>query len=97
MQESPAQFWSDFQGNLSSLNYTRSEALRQSRFVYDAVWAAAYALHNTSELLRSGAVRNTSMTLDDFNDSQFRDEINEIILRSTRNLKFRGVSVSKCV
>ena len=95
-QDSPAQFWSEFQGNLSSLNYNRSEALRQSRFVYDAVWAAAYALHDTSELLRRGAVRNTSITLDNFVDDQFREEINKVILESTRNLKFRGVSVSVC-
>ena len=97
LQNSPAQFWSDFQGNLSSLSYNRSEALRQSRFVYDAVWAAAYALHNTSELLRNGVVRNTSMTLDNFTDVQFREEINRVILESTRSLKFRGVSVSEYI
>ena len=63
--------------------------------MYDAVWAAAYALHNTSEQLRNGTVRNnTSITLNDFSDNQFQGEINQVILNSTRNLTFRGVSVS---
>ena len=60
-------------------------------YVYDAVWAAAFALHNASEKLKKGGVGSGS--LEDFNYS--RHDINEVILDSARSLQFQGVSVCK--
>ena len=93
LQSYPRQFWNDFLGNLSSLNYLRSEALRQAIYVYDAIWAAALALHNASHLLKDGIIKGQPLSLQDFNYS--RDDINQVILNSARSLKYQGVSVSK--
>ena len=92
-QSYPRQFWYDFLGNLSSLNYLRSEALRQAIYVYDAIWAAALALHNASQLLKDGVIKGQPLSLEDFDYG--RDDINEVILNSARSLKYQGVSVSK--
>ena len=92
IQNYPRQFWNDFLRNLSSLNYLRSEALRQSIYVYDAIWAAALALHNASQLLKDGVIKGQLLSLEDFNYG--RDDINQVILNSARSLKYQGVSVS---
>ena len=92
MQSYPRQFWNDFLRNLSSLNYLRSEALRQAVYVYDAIWAAALALHNASQLLKNGIIKGQSLSLEDFNYSRY--DINQVILNSARSLKYQGVSVS---
>lgn len=60
-------------------------------YVYDAVWAAAFALNSAAEKLRAGQVDGISLSLEDFNYS--RHDINELILNSTRSLQFQGVSV----
>ena len=87
-QGSPSDFWDDFLDHLESLNYLRSEALRQAGYVYDAVWAAAFALNNASKQLN-----DMNLRLENFDYS--RNDINQVILSSARSLKFRGVTVSE--
>lgn len=89
-QDSPIEFWNDFLYHLESLNYNRSEALRQAMYVYDAVWTAAFALDNASKQLKNGLLGNVS--LEDFDYT--RSDINNVLLNSVRSVKFRGVSVS---
>lgn len=60
--------------------------------MYDAIWAAALALNNASQLLRSGAVNGVPLSLEDFEYG--RDDINRVILDSARSLKYQGVTVS---
>lgn len=91
-QGSSNQFWDEFNSNLTALGYLRSEALRQASYTYDAVWAAALALHNASIQLESGVIKDQRLTLEDYDYS--RGDINNIILWAARGLKFRGVSVS---
>ena len=57
------------------------------------MWAAALALHRTSEKLESGAIGGEPVSLTDFNTS--RGDINDLIVEATRAIKFRGVSVSQ--
>ena len=78
--------------NIGILNFPLSDAIRQARYVYDSVWAAALALHRTSEKLESGAIGGEPVSLTDFNTS--RGDINDLIVEATRAIKFRGVSVS---
>lgn len=80
--------------NITALNYPRSEAIRQAWYTYDAVWAAALALHNASIQLENGAVRGRNLSLLDFTYAD--SEINHVILRSAIGVNFRGVTVSVC-
>ena len=89
--KTPDQFWEDFVNNITALNYSRSEAMNSSYFVYDTVWLAALALHNASVELENGAVEGRS-GLSNFTYAD--SEINNLILRAARGVNFRGVSVS---
>lgn len=85
--------------NLDSLGYLPNEAIRQAAYVYDAVWTAAFALHDTSIELQQGAVSGANK-LEDFNhfaNETLANKINEVILRAAKNTMFRGVSVSNFV
>ena len=64
-------------------------------YVYDAVWAAAFALNNAEKQLKNGVLGNVSLSLRDFNYA--RNDINQVIFNAARNLKFQGVSVSDCI
>ncbi len=59
--------------------------------MYDAVWAAAFALDDVDQQLKTGIIPGRS-SLRDF--SYAEGEINNLIYNSARNRKFRGVSVS---
>ena len=85
------QFWQDFMGNITALNYSQSEAIDQALYVYDAVWLTAFALHNASVELANGAVQGRS-GLSNFTYAD--SEINNLILKAARGVNFRGVTVS---
>ena len=85
------EFWRDFRGNISELGYPDSEALRQAGYVYDAVWAAAFALDDVDRQLKEGRLEGRS-SLRDF--SYTDSGINELIFNSARNRSFVGVTVS---
>ena len=78
--------------NIEALGYPAGDAIRQACYTYDAVWAAALALHNVSLELERGAIGGVPMSVTDFNTS--RGDINDLILAATREINFRGVSVS---
>ena len=86
--QTPNEFLADFVRHLDRLNYPRSEALSDAIYVYDAVWAAAFALHNASETLKA---LPEPQELTDF--TYERGDINAYILQAALGLDFRGVSV----
>lgn len=92
-QASPNIFWKEFSSNLTALNYSPREGLRQAGYTFDAVWAAAFALHNASLRLEAGEVGGQTLSLGNYDYS--RSDINEIILSAAQGLNFRGVTVSR--
>lgn len=89
--QTPNQFWSDFRSNISVLNYPLSEALRQAGYVYDAVWAAAFALDEVDRQLKAGVLQGrTSLQNFSYTDTG----INQLIFNSAKKRMFRGVTVS---
>ena len=85
------QFWQDFKGNITALNYSQSEAITAAYDAYDSVWLTAFALHNASVELAKGAVQGRS-GLSNFTYAD--SEINNLILKAARGVNFRGVTVS---
>ena len=88
LHQTPNDFWREFRRQLNVLGYLPSEALRQASYTYDAVWAAAFALHNASETLKA---LPEPQELTDF--TYERGDINAYILQAALGLDFRGVSV----
>ena len=60
--------------------------LEDGAYMFDTVWAAALALHNTAEKLPSG------QSLLDFNYSNTK--ISEMIYKEALNVSFFGLTVS---
>lgn len=84
-------FWRDFRGNISVLGYPANEALRQAGYVYDAVWAAAFALDDVERQLQAGALDGRT-SLRDFSYDGGED-ISRLIFDSTMQRSFIGVTV----
>ena len=85
------EFWSEFRSNLSAVGYPSNEALFQAGYVYDAVWAAAFALDDVDRQLKAGVLPGRQSLLDfSYNAS----DINALIYQSARSRNFTGVTVS---
>ena len=75
---------------IHQLEYPDSEAIIQSRYVYDAVWMAAFALNKSIEVL---AIKNKTLT--DF--TYENEEIRQVFAEQLSKLQFKGVSVRICL
>ena len=89
--QTPNEFWRYFNGNVTALGYPATETLRQAGYVYDAVWAAAFALDEVERKLRGGELPGRR-SLRDFNYSA--SDINALIFNSTKERIFTGVTVN---
>ena len=86
------QYLEEFKSNPSTRHLITSklEAHLYSGFTYDAVWAIAYALHNTEhELLQ----QKSTLTLESF-DYFETNNLSNIFSRQLARTNFSGVSVS---
>ena len=84
------EFWRDYRQTIVDLGYPLIEALRQAGYVYDAVWLAAFALHEVDMQLKAGELPGRTSLLS-FNYTE--TEINKLIYKAARNKVFRGVTV----